>query len=119
MECVGHDDIIADGLYVERHVVMRQPIILEPLLAPHFAALLAEVHSVEPVVVDIHATFVEIGCVEVELVMYESAGQTRVNRSIRGFDHGHGLGGQHSRVPTGNGPINCGEQEDGLFARCQ
>ena len=46
------------------------------------------------VVVDIHATLGEVGCIEVALAINESAGRARVAGSVGGSGYGHGMRGR-------------------------
>src|SRR6476661_7727806 len=89
--------------------------------------LLREPYSLECAVINIHAALGEIGCVEVTLTIYRRAGQARVAGSVGGLDHGHGKRGRrccplsyrYAWVPSGNRPINGGEEKYGWFTCCE
>ncbi len=78
-------------------------------------------------VINIDAGLGEVRCVEVGLAINESAGQARVARSVGSLDYRHRLhrgrccplSYSHVWIPSGNRPVNRGEQESGWSAMGQ
>ena len=118
MESIGDDDIVTDGLDVERNIVAGQETIGEgsivivvvvvpiPVVVPVLVISVAVVmtvvlimivgvksYGVKVAVVDIDAAFVEVGCIEVAVTVNEGAGETGVAGSIGCFDGDDGIDG--------------------------
>src|SRR6516162_2677412 len=134
MERVGDNDVVADGLHVERHVRGRQLFVHERVLRIAVASngMLAKmrfgsVHQMEGTVINIYAAFGEVRCIEVRLAINECAGEAGVAGAVRGFDHGHSLGRWRRSslsycdgwVPPRDRSVNRREQEDSRFTGCQ
>lgn len=128
MKHVRHDDVVADGLDVERHVVERQALVHERIFgegAIVVGLVLRWTHQMKSVVIDVYPALGEVRCLEVCPSLAKSTSQASVGRPVVGLNHRHGMSRRRrlsrsktdARIPYGNRPINCGKQEFGRFAR--
>ena len=92
---VGHNNIVADSLHIERRELGRQVIVREWLVlrqagflieAVIIVVLLVQRNSVKAIIVEIHSSVGKVSSVEEGLPVNESFGQASVARSIVGFD---------------------------------
>ena len=135
VERIGDNNVVAYGLHVGKHVVVRQLLIhkrlfrgIAALIGGVFVqAILGESCKLKCVVINIYAAFGEIGCIQVALAVNESAGQACVSGTVGGLDEGDSMRRGRCRplsyrnvwVPSGNRPINRAEEEHGRFSRGQ
>jgi len=138
VENIGDDNVVTDGLDVERNVVAGQETIGEGfiviavvvvvliMVAIAVAVVLVlivrvETCGVKVAVVDVDAAVVEVGCVEVAVPVDEGTGETGVAGSIGRFDRDDcvdrgsiGAGRDADvRVPPGNCAVESSEEKAG------
>ncbi len=136
VEHIGDDNIVADGLHVKRHIVVRQVLIHERIFSGaavimivgvFVEVLLAQVDQVKCVVINIHAAFGKVCRVQEAVAFNESARQARVAGSVGSLDQSHCLRGRRrgalsysdSWIPSSNRSVNRGEEERRRFASGQ
>jgi len=89
--------------------------------------LLGQVYQVKCIVINIDAALGKVCRVQEARAINESAGQACVAGAVGGFDHSHRMRRRrcgalcycNGGVPSGNRPINRGEEEQAGFARGQ
>jgi len=136
VENIGDDNVVTDGLDVERNVVAGQETIGEGFIVIAVVVLIAvviavavvlilivrvESYAVKVGVVDVDAAVGEVGCVEVAVPVDEGAGETGVAGSIGRFDGDDGIDGGSSstgrdadvRVPPGDCAVEGSEEKAG------
>ncbi len=130
VENIGDDNVVTDGLDVERNVVAGQEtigedfIVVVVVIAVGVVLILivrVESYAVKVAVVDIDATFGEVGCVEVAVPVDEGASEAGVAGSIGRLDHDDGIDGGSSgagrdpdvRVPPGDCAVESSEEKAG------
>src|SRR5213080_4205547 len=128
VEHIGDDYVVADGLHVKRHIVVRQVLIRERIFSGVAViviggvlveVLLGQVYKVKCVVINIDAALGKVCRVQEALAINESAGQACIAGAVGGFDHSHrmrrrrrgALSYSNSWIPSSNRSINRGEEE--------
>src|ERR1700761_9458881 len=124
---VGHDNVVADGLRIERHEITWQALVDKWFIAiPPMVFVEREVimrisawlnarqrHRMKGVVVDVDTSLGEVGSVEIAAAIDKRAGEPGVAGSVGAPGYSHGEGGSDTRIPGGDRSVERGEQKRG------
>src|SRR5882762_3462931 len=119
VERIGDNNVVADGLHVERHIAAWQVFIYKGILGGAviviagipIGVVYGQLCGLKCAVIDVDATLSEIGCVQVGLAIDEGASQARVAGPVGGFDYDHSKGRSHSWIPPSNRPVIRGKED--------
>src|SRR5262249_46345390 len=128
------DDVVADGLHVERYVAVRQLVINKKTLGRAFflsrrvciRVSSRESDALECVVINIDARFGEIGHIEISLAIDKSTCEASICGTIICLDQCYGVSRRRRSplsqsnvwIPTGNCPVSGAEEENRRLAWC-
>jgi hypothetical protein len=116
---IGNDDVVANGLDIERCEVVGELGVSER----GWSVALIQVYGAEGVVKDIDAGFGVVGDVEEMPAVYEGAGEAGEYGAVSGFDGNDGVGGWgvgpgsngHGWIPGGDGSVDRDKEEQSWF----